>query len=144
MGSKTTLLEQKIAIPYLYLHNRYKKHYEILENLKSLGVKISLDDYGVGQTSLGRLKSLPIDELKLDKCFILQLEQSKQDQYIVESTVNLGHQLGFSVVAEGVENKASLDFLKLMKCDYAQGYYLSRPLKSEQFLQWLEVYNEAS
>ena len=115
-----------------------------LENLKSLGVKISLDDYGVGQTSLGRLKLLPIDELKLDKCFILQLEQSKQDQYIVESTINLGHQLGFSVVAEGVENKASLDFLKLMKCDYAQGYYLSRPLKSEQFLQWLEVYNEAS
>ena len=115
-----------------------------LENLKTLGVKISLDDYGVGQTSLGRLKLLPIDELKLDKCFILQLDQSKQDQFIVESTVNLGHQLGFSVVAEGVENKPSLDLLIDMKCDYAQGYYLSRPLKSEQFLQWLEVYNEAS
>ncbi|URQ89840.1 EAL domain-containing protein [Pseudoalteromonas sp. SCSIO 43101] len=115
-----------------------------LENLKTLGVKISLDDYGVGQTSLGRLKSLPIDELKLDKCFILQLDQSRQDQYIVQSTVTLGHQLGFSVVAEGVENKESLDILVQNKCDYAQGYYLSRPLKSEQFLQWLEVYNEAS
>lgn len=115
-----------------------------LENLKTLGVKISLDDYGVGQTSLGRLKSLPIDELKLDKCFILQLDQSRQDQYIVQSTVTLGHQLGFSVVAEGVENKNSLDILVQNKCDYAQGYYLSRPLKSEQFLQWLEVYNEAS
>ena len=115
-----------------------------LENLKTLGVKISLDDYGVGQTSLGRLKSLPIDELKLDKCFILQLDQSRQDQYIVQSTVTLGHQLGFSVVAEGVENKDSLDILVQNKCDYAQGYYLSRPLKSEQFLQWLEVYNEAS
>ena len=115
-----------------------------LENLKTLGVKISLDDYGVGQTSLGRLKLLPIDELKLDKCFILQLDQSRQDQYIVQSTVTLGHQLGFSVVAEGVENKESLDILVQNKCDYAQGYYLSRPLKSEQFLQWLEVYNEAS
>lgn len=115
-----------------------------LENLKTLGVKISLDDYGVGQTSLGRLKSLPIDELKLDKCFILQLDKSRQDQYIVQSTVTLGHQLGFSVVAEGVENKNSLDILVQNKCDYAQGYYLSRPLKSEQFLQWLEVYNEAS
>lgn len=115
-----------------------------LENLKSLGVKISLDDYGVGQTSLGRLKSLPIDELKLDKCFILQLDQSKQDQFIVESTVNLGHHLGFSVVAEGVENQASLDFLKSMKCDYAQGYHLSRPLTSDQFIKWLEEYNGAS
>ena len=92
-----------------------------------MGVKISLDDYGVGQTSLGRLKSLPIDELKLDKCFILKLDQSKQDQYIVQSTVSLGHQLGFSVVAEGVENEASLDYLQI-RCDYAQGYYLSRPL----------------
>ncbi|MCQ8881182.1 EAL domain-containing protein [Pseudoalteromonas shioyasakiensis] len=115
-----------------------------LENLKTLGVKISLDDYGVGQTSLGRLKSLPIDELKLDKCFILQLDRSRQDQYIVQSTVTLGHQLGFSVVAEGVETKDSLDILVQNQCDYAQGYYLSRPLKSEQFLQWLEVYNEAS
>ena len=113
-----------------------------LENLKGLGVKISLDDYGVGQTSLGRLKSLPIDELKLDKCFILKLDQSKQDQYIVQSTVSLGHQLGFSVVAEGVENKASLDLLTQIQCDYAQGYYLSRPLKSEQFIQWLAQYNE--
>ncbi|MEZ7279493.1 EAL domain-containing protein [Pseudoalteromonas sp. 68 DY56-GL68] len=115
-----------------------------LENLKGLGVKISLDDYGVGQTSLGRLKSLPIDELKLDKCFILKLDQSKQDQYIVQSTVSLGHQLGFSVVAEGVENEASLDLLTQIQCDYAQGYYLSRPLKSEQFIQWLAQYNEAS
>ena len=115
-----------------------------LENLKGLGVKISLDDYGVGQTSLGRLKSLPIDELKLDKCFILKLDQSKQDQYIVQSTVSLGHQLGFSVVAEGVENKASLDLLTQIQCDYAQGYYLSRPLKSEQFIQWLAQYNEVS
>ncbi|WP_404341215.1 EAL domain-containing protein [Pseudoalteromonas mariniglutinosa] len=121
-----------------------EKGIQALANLKLIGVKISLDDYGVGQTSLGRLKMLPIDELKLDKCFILKLDESEKDQFIVQSTVTLGHQLGFSVVAEGVETKASLDLLILMNCDYAQGYYLSRPLKAAQFSQWLEEYNAVS
>ncbi|CAH9059058.1 hypothetical protein PSECIP111951_01997 [Pseudoalteromonas holothuriae] len=113
-----------------------------LKALKSLGVMISLDDYGVGQTSLGRLKMLPIDELKLDKVFILKLNESHQDQCIVQSTISLGHQLGFSVVAEGVENAESLKLLKQMRCDYAQGYYLSRPLPAKEFLDWLGSYNE--
>ena len=111
-----------------------------LENLKTIGVKISLDDYGVGQTSLGRLKMLPIDELKLDKCFILTLHESQKDQYIVRSSITLGHQLGFSVVAEGVETAASLSLLHEMQCDHAQGYYLSRPLKAKLLEQWLEEY----
>lgn len=111
-----------------------------LEDLKTIGVKISLDDYGVGQTSLGRLKMLPIDELKLDKCFILTLHESQKDQYIVRSSITLGHQLGFSVVAEGVETAESLSMLHEMQCDHAQGYYLSRPLKAQQLEQWLEEY----
>ncbi|MBD1582099.1 bifunctional diguanylate cyclase/phosphodiesterase [Pseudoalteromonas sp. S16_S37] len=113
-----------------------------LKALKSLGVMISLDDYGVGQTSLGRLKMLPIDELKLDKVFILKLNESHQDQCIVQSTISLGHQLGFSVVSEGVENLESLNLLKQMRCDYAQGYHLSRPLPAREFLDWLGNYNE--
>ncbi|NOU52680.1 EAL domain-containing protein [Pseudoalteromonas sp. JBTF-M23] len=113
-----------------------------LKALKSLGVMISLDDYGVGQTSLGRLKMLPIDELKLDKVFILKLNESHQDQCIVQSTISLGHQLGFSVVSEGVENLESLNLLKQMRCDYAQGYHLSRPLPAHEFLNWLGNYNE--
>lgn len=112
-----------------------------LENLKAIGVKISLDDYGVGQTSLGRLKMLPIDELKLDKCFILKLDESQKDQFIVQSSITLGHQLGFSVVAEGVETVGTLALLKQMQCDHAQGYYLSRPLKAEQLELWLEEYD---
>ncbi|ALS31874.1 hypothetical protein PTRA_a0523 [Pseudoalteromonas translucida KMM 520] len=112
-----------------------------LENLKAIGVKISLDDYGVGQTSLGRLKMLPIDELKLDKCFILKLDESQKDQFIVQSSITLGHQLGFSVVAEGVETVGTLALLKQMQCDHAQGYYLSRPLKAELLEQWLEEYD---
>ncbi|KZN32634.1 diguanylate phosphodiesterase [Pseudoalteromonas luteoviolacea S2607] len=111
--------------------------------LKELGVHISLDDYGVGQTSLGRLKMLPIDELKLDKVFILKLAASHQDQCIVRSTISLGHQLGFSVVAEGVEDADSLQLLDEMKCDYAQGYYLSRPLKANDLTQWLGQYHKA-
>ncbi|TMP79992.1 GGDEF domain-containing protein [Pseudoalteromonas phenolica] len=114
-----------------------------LKALKALGVMISLDDYGVGQTSLGRLKMLPIDELKLDKVFILKLDESQQDQHIVQSTITLGHQLGFSVVAEGVENLASLKLLDQMQCDYAQGYYLSKPLPSTEFLNWLVDYHKA-
>jgi len=112
-----------------------------LENLKAIGVKISLDDYGVGQTSLGRLKMLPIDELKLDKCFILKLDESQKDQFIVQSSITLGHQLGFSVVAEGVETVGTLALLKQMQCDHAQGYYLSRPLKADQLELWLEEYD---
>ena len=119
-----------------------EKGIQALENLKAIGVKISLDDYGVGQTSLGRLKMLPIDELKLDKCFILKLDESEKDQFIVESTITLGHQLGFSVVAEGVETLESLELLQKMQCDHVQGYYLSRPLKADVFEQWLEQYNE--
>lgn len=114
-----------------------EKGIKALENLKAIGVKISLDDYGVGQTSLGRLKMLPIDELKLDKCFILKLDESQKDQFIVQSSITLGHQLGFSVVAEGVETLGSLELLKNMQCDHAQGYYLSRPLKAELLEEWL-------
>jgi EAL domain-containing protein (putative c-di-GMP-specific phosphodiesterase class I) len=115
-----------------------------LKSMKEIGVQVSLDDYGVGQTSLGRLKMLPIDELKLDKVFILKLNESHQDQCIVQSTISLGHQLGFSVVAEGVENKESLTLLRDMGCDYAQGYYLSRPLPALEFEKWLGSYYEAS
>lgn len=119
-----------------------EKGIQALNKLKAIGVKISLDDYGVGQTSLGRLKMLPIDELKLDKCFILKLDESEKDQFIVKSTITLGHQLGFSVVAEGVETQKSLEILQDLKCDHIQGYYLSRPLKADLFEQWLEQYNE--
>ncbi|BBN82901.1 GGDEF domain-containing protein [Pseudoalteromonas sp. A25] len=119
-----------------------EKGINTLKALKSLGVMISLDDYGVGQTSLGRLKMLPIDELKLDKVFILKLNESHQDQCIVQSTISLGHQLGFSVVSEGVENLESLNLLKQMRCDYAQGYHLSRPLPAQEFLDWLGNYHE--
>ena len=111
-----------------------------LTQLKQTGIQISVDDYGIGQSSLGKLKQLPIDELKIDKAFILELDKSEKDQYIVQSTIELSHQLGFSVVAEGVENKASLEMLKAMKCNHVQGYFISRPIKPAELLIWLNAY----
>ncbi|OKY27422.1 GGDEF domain-containing phosphodiesterase [Thalassotalea sp. PP2-459] len=111
-----------------------------LSYLKSLGFQISVDDYGIGQSSLAKLKHLPVDELKIDKCFILNLDKNKQDQDIVMSTVLLGHRLGLQVVAEGVETAESLALLDEYKCDYAQGYYLSKPLSAEKLIEWYECY----
>lgn len=110
-----------------------------LTHLKSLGFEISVDDYGIGQSSLAKLKNLPVDELKIDKCFILTLDQSQPDQDIVASTISLGHKLGLRVVAEGVENKESLQLLADFNCDYAQGYYLSRPVNAEKLIQWYDM-----
>ena len=111
-----------------------------LSHLKSLGFAISVDDYGIGQSSLAKLKTLPVDELKIDKTFILVLEKNKEDQDIVESTITLGHKLGLSVVAEGVESKDSLLLLKAFQCNYAQGYYLSKPVAADKFIDWYKTY----
>ncbi|MFT4763348.1 MAG: diguanylate cyclase (GGDEF)-like protein [Oleispira sp.] len=107
-------------------------------HLKSLGFEVSVDDYGIGQSSLAKLKNLPVDELKIDKTFILRLDQCQKDQDIVSSTISMGHKLGLRVVAEGVENKESLELLRQFQCDYAQGYYLSRPVSAEKFIEWYE------
>jgi diguanylate cyclase (GGDEF)-like protein len=113
----------------------------LLIELKERGYTISVDDYGIGQSSLAKLKQLPVDELKIDKSFIMELNSSESDQIIVSSTISLGHRLGLSVVAEGLENNESLDILKNMGCDHIQGYFLSRPMASEAFIEWLGSYN---
>lgn len=112
----------------------------LLIELKEKGYTISVDDYGIGQSSLAKLKQLPVDELKIDKSFIMELNISESDQIIVGSTISLGHRLGLSVVAEGLENNDSLDILKNMGCDHIQGYFLSRPMTSEAFIEWLGSY----
>lgn len=111
-----------------------------LSHLQSLGFQISVDDYGIGQSSLSKLKSLPVDELKIDKCFILSLEACSKDQDIVSSTISLGHKLNMQVVAEGVENKESLALLASYGCEYAQGYYISRPIDADAFVEWYKNY----
>ena len=113
---------------------------ECLNRLKAVGFDISIDDYGIGQSSLSKLKQLPVDELKIDKVFIRTLHESETDRQIVSSTIELGHKLGIKVVAEGVESQQSLDLLRQMGCDHIQGYHLSRPVSGDQLIAWLDGY----
>jgi diguanylate cyclase (GGDEF)-like protein len=113
-----------------------------LRNLRKMGFMIAIDDYGIGQSSLSKLKGLPVDEIKLDKSFIMNLDQSPKDQLIVKSTIELAHGLGFEVIAEGVENKASLNILKDYDCDQIQGYYLSKPIAADAVSEWIQDYVE--
>ena len=110
---------------------------EVLKLLKQVGYKIAVDDYGIGQSSLSKLKILPVDELKIDMSFIRHLDTSAKDQKIVWSTIHLAHSLGLKVVAEGVENNASYDLLKAMECDSVQGYLISKPRDANDLVAWL-------
>jgi len=104
----------------------------VLGRLNSLGLTLSIDDYGAGYSSLAYLSNLPVKSLKIDLQFIINLKDNERNRVIVASTVQMAHNLGLSVVAEGVEDAVSLNLLRDMKCDMAQGFYLSRPLPSDQ------------
>lgn len=108
-----------------------------LEKLHSMGFNLSIDDFGTGYSSLAYLKKLPVDELKIDKSFVLNMEQDVDDSKIVKSTIDLGHNMGLRVVAEGVENIAVMQLLKNMGCDQAQGYYISKAMPVDEMLAWL-------
>jgi EAL domain-containing protein (putative c-di-GMP-specific phosphodiesterase class I) len=109
-----------------------------LNRLHALGVKLSIDDFGTGYSSLAYLKQLPVDELKIDKSFVLNMENDLQDAKIVRSTVDLAHNLGLSVVAEGVETKKAWKLLEALACDEAQGYYIAKPMPAAQFADWVK------
>jgi EAL domain-containing protein (putative c-di-GMP-specific phosphodiesterase class I) len=109
----------------------------VLRRLHGLGVRIAVDDFGTGYSSLAYLRRLPVDEVKIDKSFVLGLATDLGDLAVVRAIVELGHSLGLSVVAEGVEQDATRDQLVEMGCDIAQGYLFSRPLESERFDAWL-------
>lgn len=111
-----------------------------LRRLRDLGLTLSIDDFGTGYSSLSQLKKLPVSELKIDKSFILNLDTSADDQLIVRSTIDLGHTLGLSVTAEGVESEAIKTLLKQYGCDTAQGYLYSKPLPAPAFIQWIHQY----
>ena len=101
--------------------------------LSALGVRLSVDDFGTGYSSLANLRKMPIDELKIDRSFVSPMLQDESDLIIVRSTINLGHDLGLRVIAEGVEDGATLDELAALGCDLAQGYHVSRPMPADAF-----------
>ena len=108
-----------------------------LEKLHAMGLRLSIDDFGTGYSSLAYLKRMPVDEIKIDKSFVMGMTQDRDDEVIVRSTIDLGHNMGLKVVAEGVENEEILSRLREWKCDMAQGYLLSRPLPAGKLEEWL-------
>ena len=107
-----------------------------LDRLSAIGFKLSIDDFGTGYSSLAYLKRLPVDELKIDQSFVRDMQTDADDAVIVRSTIDLAHNLGIAVVAEGVENVQVWNMLRELQCDLAQGYYMGRPMPVEEFLQW--------
>jgi EAL domain-containing protein (putative c-di-GMP-specific phosphodiesterase class I)/CHASE2 domain-containing sensor protein len=100
----------------------------VLTELRELGIRLSIDDYGTGQSTLSYLKQLPVHELKIDKSFVTSICDNQNDEIMVRSTISLAHELGLQVVAEGVEDEASTRLLKSLGCDYAQGYFVGKPM----------------
>jgi EAL domain-containing protein (putative c-di-GMP-specific phosphodiesterase class I) len=110
---------------------------DVLTRLRGLGVRVSVDDFGTGYSSLAYLKRLPVDELKIDRAFVQHIATDETDVAIVRSTIGLAHDLGLTVVAEGIEDSASWDMLAQLGCDVVQGFYLSPPLTAEALIVWL-------
>ena len=113
----------------------------ILHELKELGVSIAIDDFGTGYSSLSYLKKFPVNILKIDKSFVMDMSQNNEDKIIVETIISMAHTLGFKTVAEGVETKEHVKLLKEMGCDQLQGYHYSRPIPKDAFTKFLENYN---
>jgi hypothetical protein len=111
---------------------------EVLDRLRALGVRLSLDDFGTGQSSLAYLKRLPLDEVKIDRSFVSGMVEDENDAVIVRSTIDLARNLGLAVVAEGVESAELMGALAALSCDIAQGFHISRPLPADALSDWLQ------
>ncbi|WP_417225390.1 putative bifunctional diguanylate cyclase/phosphodiesterase [Amphritea sp.] len=108
----------------------------VINRIHGMGFQFSIDDYGTGYSSLSYLKQLPLKELKIDRSFVSDILQNESDAVIVNATINLAHNLGLEVTAEGVEDLETLSLLKAEGCDLVQGYYLGRPMPKDAFAQW--------
>ena len=117
---------------------------DVLRRLRELDISIALDDFGTGYSSLSYLKKFKVDVLKIDRSFITDLLTQPEDAAIVEYTINLAHRLGFTVVAEGVEEGEHLQWLQENNCDATQGYYFSPPLPANKFVDWVLTYRAAN
>lgn len=109
---------------------------DVLTKLTKLGIVVSIDDFGTGYSSLQYLQKLPVSIIKIDKSFIVNLAADDGSRYIVDAAVNLAHKINMQVVAEGVEDQQSLNILKEMGCDFAQGFYIAHPMPASEFAKW--------
>jgi EAL domain-containing protein (putative c-di-GMP-specific phosphodiesterase class I) len=111
---------------------------EVLQHLRSIGVRLSVDDFGIGYSSLAYLRRLRPDELKVDKSFVLTMREDENSAVIVRSTIELAHGLGLSVVAEGVEDQWTYEALDTLGADRIQGYHVARPMPALALTEWLD------
>ncbi len=118
-----------------------QKAVAMLSSIYDMGVHLSIDDYGTGYSSMAQLKHLPVQELKIDKSFVQELANNKDDAIIVRSTIELGHNMGLKIVAEGVEDLEALELLAKWGCNTVQGYFISKPLPAGDFVEWLAISN---
>ena len=116
----------------------------LLHQLSELGVQISIDDYGTGYSSLAYLKRMPVNEMKIDRTFVKDMASDEDDRSIVDTTINMGHNFGIRVVAEGVEDRESVELLTRMGVDQVQGYYYARPMPIDELYDWMTIDNKVA
>jgi EAL domain-containing protein (putative c-di-GMP-specific phosphodiesterase class I) len=114
------------------------KTIEVLSELRKMGIRIAIDDFGIGYSSLSHLKQFPIDIIKMDRSFVKDIPGDQADSAIADAIIAMGKRLGIMVVAEGVETNAQLVFLRERGCDEIQGYYFSKPLTANEFAGYLQ------
>ncbi|HEY5525842.1 MAG TPA: EAL domain-containing protein, partial [Clostridium sp.] len=131
--TKVNCVEIQLEVTETALMEDLDASMKVLNEVKDMKIKIALDDFGTGYSSLTYLKKLPIDVVKLDREFIRNISKIGEDQVIVEYAINLIHRLKMEIVAEGIETKEQLEFLKKNNCDYGQGYLFSKPISREEF-----------
>ena len=124
------------------LVDRERSH-RVLEELRELGVRVSIDDFGTGHSSLAYLKRIPADELKIDKSFVMNMLADAADARVVEQIIALGHGFGLEVVAEGVETAEVAAKLAVMGCDFAQGFHYAKPLPPQELVSWAQEWRRS-
>jgi EAL domain-containing protein (putative c-di-GMP-specific phosphodiesterase class I) len=132
-GFSPTLLELEVTENILLEDD--ERALEIFRRIQALGVGIAFDDFGTGYASLAYLKKFPLDRIKIDKSFVLKIQADSNDMAIVGATLSLGNLLGLSVIAEGIEDRATADLLRSKGCNEGQGYYFGRPMLAAEFEQ---------
>ena len=132
----------EIEITESALINNPKRALKNLEGISNLGVSIAIDDFGTGYSSLSYLKKMPVDRLKIDRSFVMEMCSSESDAVIVDSTINLAHNFSHTVVAEGIEDKKTMQLLASKGCDQGQGFYIAKPMPEDDLIKWLENYGQ--
>ncbi|WP_375278303.1 EAL domain-containing protein, partial [Pseudoalteromonas marina] len=115
---------------------------ESLDEFMALGIKVSIDDFGTGYSSISHITEIPANILKIDRCFLTDIERNANNQYILEMIVNLARRFNFSIIVEGVETLEQCEWVKKIGCDVAQGYYFSKPLFFDDLTTWLKQYGK--